>query len=279
MLNKRDFIKPPLSYQGGKGRIANKIIDIIDNDCNILSKEFFHDFCSGSGAVSIEVFNRFPNVKIIMYDISPMGLFYKMVKDKSFNLDLFKSEIDRIPKDPFLIKSYLESLNKSEFNIYKFLILQAGSFGGKQINYRKVENKFEFGTNSFRNYWQPTETSNRKSPVNPMMPMPNTLYDNVKNIVENFKPYAVYIGDLNNFKNGFEGDKHIFYIDPPYEDTLKYTNILNNNIFYSKFKEIYVSEYKILSDKYWVVNKTNKGGISGNSSKNRAEILNKISFA
>lgn len=111
-----------------------------------------------------------------------------------------------------------------------------------------------------------------------MMPMPNTLYDNVKSIVKNFKPYDVYTGDLNNFKNGFEGDIHIFYVDPPYEGTSKYTNVLNNNIFYSKFKEIYVSEYKILSERYWELNKTNKGGISGKSSKSRVEILNKITL-
>lgn len=131
------FIKPPLSYQGGKGRIASKIIDVIDNDCNIDNKEFFHDFCSGSGAVSIELFNRFPNIKVIMYDISPMGLFYKMVKNNNFDLESFKKEIDKIPKDPYLVKAHLESLNKSEFDIYKFLILQAGSFGGKQVNYKK----------------------------------------------------------------------------------------------------------------------------------------------
>lgn len=279
VLCEGDFIKPPLSYQGGKGRIAFKIVDIIDSEEDINSRDFFHDFCSGSGAISIEVFNRFPNVKIIMYDISPMGLFYKMVKNSSFDLITFENEINKIPKDPFLVKTYLENLNKTEFNIYKFLILQAGSFGGKQINYKKVGDKFEFGTNSFRNYWQPTKTSNRKSPVNPMMPMPLSLYNNVKSIVNNFKPYEVYTGDLNNFKNGFNGGGHIFYIDPPYDDTSKYTNNLNNSIFYSKFKEIYVSEYKVLSSKYWEINKTNKGGISGNSTKSRVELLNKITFA
>lgn len=33
----------------------------------------------------------------------------------------------------------------------------------------------------------PTETSNRRSPVKPMMPMPETLYDNVSKVVVGLK--------------------------------------------------------------------------------------------
>lgn len=269
-------LKPPLSYQGGKSRISSKIVDVIEEDCNLEGKEYFHDFCSGSGAVSIEIFKRFPHLKVIMYDCSPMGLFYKMVKDGTFLMSEFKSEIEKIPTDLTKIKDYMDFLNKTDFTIYKFLILQASSFGGKQVQYIKTNGEYSFGTNSFRQYWLPTETSSRRSPVNPMMPMPDTLLKNVKNIVENFKPYEVYTGDLNNFINGFEGSTHIFYIDPPYENTSKYTVSLNNNNFYTKFDNIYVSEYKILSNKYWEISSTNKGGISGNSNKNRVEILNKI---
>lgn len=268
-------LKAPLSYQGGKSKIASKIIDIISKETNFNSSEYFHDFCSGSGAISIEVFNRFPQIKIIMYDNSPMGHFYKMISENKFCLSTFEKEINKIPDDVGLIKGYLDTLNKSEYDVYKFLILQAGSFGGKQLNYKKVGDSFEFGTNSFRNYWLPTETSNRKSPVNPMMPMPKTLLSNVKNIVDNFKPHKVYTGDLNNFKNGFD-NTDIFYIDPPYEGTSGYSSDLNNANFYKKFKSIFVSEYKILSDAYWEIASTTKGGISGNSKKSRTEILNKI---
>lgn len=276
--NKIHFLEAPITYQGGKKRIAEKIVDIIEFEEGGYFKKgsVFNDFCSGSGAITLEVFNRYgKDVNINMYDVAPMIDFYKMCLGGTFCLDKFKSEIDSIPKDKSLIRDYLKELNKSDFTIYKYLILQSGSFGGKQISFEIFENNYKFKNNTFRNYWMPTETSNRRSPVNPMMPMPETLYDNVSKVVvglksaTNIKTHKVDLNVNLKYEDG------INYIDPPYEDTSKYSTTINNEIFYKKFEKIYISEYKKLSDDYYMVNESSKGGINGKSKiKNRQEILN-----
>ena len=82
------------------------------------------------------------------------------------------------------IQKYLQELSNQYVDFskleYHYLLLQSGSFGSNQI---WIENN-RWKNNSFRSYWLPTETSNRRSPVNPMMPMPSTLYNRVKDIVE-----------------------------------------------------------------------------------------------
>ena len=82
-----------------------------------------------------------------------------------------------------------------EFHIvYDYLLLQAGAFGSKWIG---IEGN-KWTNNTFRSYWLPTETSNRKSPVNPMMPLPNTLYERVFNIVDICFIFQVYVGEIDH---------------------------------------------------------------------------------
>ena len=176
---------PPCSYQGGKQRLAPKIVDIIfqEHKHRINDNTKFFDLCCGSGAFSIELINRGVNPKnIIMIDSGCMGAFWQAVANDEFDLNKFKNKIDSLPSVEH-IQSYLKNLSGQEPNedmIYDYLLLQAGSFGSKQIWIK--DNKWQ--NCSFRNYWFPTETSNRKSPVNPMMPMPETLCERVNNIVD-----------------------------------------------------------------------------------------------
>lgn len=218
---------PPCTYQGGKQRLANQIVDIFYSENNINDDTKFYDLCCGSGAVSLEMINRgFNPNNITMIDIGCWGGFWNAIANDEFDLDVFKKEIDKIP-DISNIKKYLKDLSKKdiddELEVYHYLILQSGAFGSIQIY--QAEGKWK--NNSFRDYWLPTETSNRRSPVNPMMPMPDTLYERTKNIVnsiggcitasrESVFDALLRIDEERNNSN------MIIYIDPPYMNTTGY---------------------------------------------------------
>ena len=106
--------------------------------------------------------------------------------------------------------------------------------------------------NTFRSYWTPTETSNRRSPVNPMMPMPNTLYNRVENIVNQLSGIIVASKEdvfqtlyrLDEEWENNNGDV-IIYIDPPYMNTTGYKESFNIYEFERRIFNnvpIYISE-------------------------------------
>lgn len=260
----------PVSYQGGKQRIAGKIIDIINPN-----EKHFYDLCCGSGAVSIELLNRgFDKNNIHMVDVGPWGMFWGEVGSGSFDLDRFKSYCDLIPVDPIKIKDFLSELAKTPANIdpsYIFLLLQAGSFGSKAI----WINDGKWVVHGFRNYWQPTATSNRRSHVNPMMPMPKTLFDRTVNVCENmFGVKAEHIG----VKNYFIEPDSIVYIDPPYNNMTVYGETFDVVEFaLASNRRCYVSEAYPLNDKAIQITTGNKkGGISGERANSNEEWLSEF---
>lgn len=271
---------PPCSYQGGKQRLAKDIVDIILKDNPYLVEEDnntkFYDLCCGSGSISIEMINRgvLPR-NIIMVDASPWGLFYKMLGDDSFSPDVFQIYIDDIPKDITKIKDYAKQMiqrqaNDGLFNnmVYKFLILQACAFGSTAT---WVENNKWKKAGGLRDYWLPTETSNRKSPVNPMMPMPNTLFERIEELYCKMEEITGYHDDVNNVE--IENNS-ILYIDPPYNKTCKYGYDFDYITFINQHKthEIYLSEGNKISDNAICLSKgREKGGISGKRKKNANE--------
>lgn len=267
----------PCSYQGGKQRLAKQIVDIIFEQNEIDEETKFYDLCCGSGAITLELINRgiHPS-NITMVDAGVYGAFWNSVANDEFDIDVFKQEIDKLPCID-KIQSYLQSLSNSEVNIellvYHYLLLQSGSFGSKQI---WIENN-KWKNNSFRSYWTPTETSSRRSPVNPMMPMPNTLFDRVKNIVD-YMAGSINAINLDISKIEWHFDKNsIVYIDPPYKNTTKYgfdfdyEEFIINNWAYVN---IYVSEgYKMdsVEDAILLSKGRAKGSINGNVKKKPTE--------
>lgn len=268
---------PPCSYQGGKQRLAKQIVDIIfeQNEINEYTK--FYDLCCGSGAITLELINRgiHPS-NITMVDEGVYGAFWNSVANNEFDLEIFKSEIDKLPelKD---IQKYLQELSNQDVDndklVYHYLLLQSGSFGSKQI---WIENN-RWNNNSFRSYWLPTETSSRRSPVNPMMPMPKTLYDRVKDIVEYLGGSINAINsDISKIEWHFD-ENSIVYIDPPYKNTAGYGNdfdyeefIINNWAYVN----IYVSEgYKMdsVEDAILLSKGRTKGNIRGDVKKKPTE--------
>lgn len=281
---KSDILEIPCSYQGGKQRLAKQIVDIFYKENNINDDTKFFDLCCGSGAISLELINRgFNPNNITMIDNGCFGQFWQDIANGEFDLDIFKREIENLPNLEN-IQSYLKKLSDLPVDedkmVYHYLLLQAGAFGSKQI---WIENN-KWKNNTFRSYWLPTETSNRRSPVNPMMPMPDTLYNRVESIVKQLSGSiiasresvfdAVYRIDEERDK----GNKNIIiYIDPPYANTTGYKETfdiysLEGQIWSTS--PIYISEgYKMqgASESYLLSVGRTKGNISGEAKKKPTE--------
>jgi site-specific DNA-adenine methylase len=272
---------PPCSYQGGKQRIASDIVTTMFANSKIDDDTLFYDICCGSGAITLELINRgiHPS-KITMIDNGCYGAFWQSIANSEFDLKEFREEIDKLPDTPY-IQQYLQELSDKPVDedkkVYHYLLLQSGAFGSKQI----WEENGKWKNNTFRSYWMPTETSNRRSPVNPMMPMPETLYSRVENIVDDLSGIVnainadvfdcIYNFDELNTRN------IVFYIDPPYINTTTYQNNfdvleLEGQIWNNA--PIYISEGSSLigSRKSWCISQgRSKGNISGNSKKKPTE--------
>lgn len=268
---------PPCSYQGGKQRLSKQIVDIIFKQNNINNDTKFYDLCTGSGAVALELINRgISPTNIIMVDIGVWGDFWVSIANNEFDLSVFKKEIDKLPNINE-IQNYLKIINKKpvdiELKLYHFLLQQAGSFGSKAIGIK--DNKWINA--GFRSYWLPTETSNRRSPVNPLMPMPETLYKRMENIVNCLSGRVKAIQcDISNIEWEFSKND-IVYIDPPYKNTSKYYNEFDYESFiekYNKFTNIYLSEgYEInnCTNSILLSKGRTKGNINGSSKKKPVE--------
>ena len=281
---KSGLLEIPCSYQGGKQRLAKQIVDIFYKENNINDDTKFFDLCCGSGAISLELINRgFNPNNITMIDNGCFGQFWQDIANGEFDLDIFKREIENLPNLEN-IQSYLKKLSDLPVDedkmVYHYLLLQAGAFGSKQI---WIENN-RWKNNTFRSYWLPTETSNRRSPVNPMMPMPNTLYNRVESIVRQLSGSiiasresvfdAVYRIDEERNK----GNKNIIiYIDPPYANTTGYKETFDIYFLEGQIwstSPIYISEgYKMqgASESYLLSVGRTKGNISGEAKKKPTE--------
>lgn len=267
-------LKIPCAYQGGKQRISADIVDILLKDNKVDENTKFYDLCCGSGAISIELVKRgIKPYNITMLDASPWGLFWTKIGSMDFSISQFVDLVDRIPKDVSEIQSHIKKLSKQPANIdteYVFLLLQASSFGSKAIWLN--DNKWQ--NTSFRSYWLPTETSKRRSPVNPMMPMPNTLLDRVIEI--SFQMAGVN-GVNCNIQDFIDFDENsVIYIDPPYQDTTSYGFSFDIEAYVSKInKKVYISEgHEMFDNGVLISGSRAKGGISGERKSKNEEWLN-----
>lgn len=266
----KNKILPPCSYQGGKQRVSKEIVDYIFDTVLINNETKFYDLCCGSGAITIELINRGvkPN-NIIMLDKSSWGEFWHNIGTGIFNIEKFYNYSQKVPRDKGKIQNYISELSKKLVDVdecYIYLLLQASSFGGKQIwNENQV-----WKNTSFRSYWQPTENSKRRSPVNPMQPMIGEIENRVKIISEKCKGVTCYREDINYILDKVESDNCVIYIDPPYSNTTGYgfnfdINDFLSELFNETLSPIFVSEKESISDESILLNFNGvKGGISGN---------------
>lgn len=275
----------PCSYQGGKQRLSKLIVDIFYKENNITDNTKFYDLCCGSGAITLELLNRGVNPNnIVMIDNGCFGSFWQTIANDEFELNVFKRELEKIPSVLSDVQGFLKNLSDisvdEENFIYHYLILQSGAFGSKQI---WIENG-KWKNNTFRNYWLPTKTSSRKSPVNPMMPMPNTLYLRVNEIVQQLSGIivaskedifdALYRLDTE-WKNG--NKDVIVYCDPPYMNTTGYKESFDIYELERRIPNntpIYISEgFKMegTTNTYLLSSGRTKGNISGGVKKKPVE--------
>ena len=278
MRNSKNKYLPPCVFQGGKQRLAEQICDIIES--NHKGDFVFYDICCGSGSVGLEMLNR--GHKIVLIDKGLYGLFWEQLSQGVFDLNVFKNEIDKLPETKD-VQSYLRNLSLQPINndliVYHYLLLQAGAFGGKQI----WASDGKWKNNTFRSYWQPTPTSNRQSPVQPMIPVPQTMLQRVENLCNIPKGYlTAYHKDILDCIDVILQDKRnkVVYIDPPYMNTTGYYEKLDIYSVIEKLgteSPLYISEGVILDgfDSVILSNGRKKGNINGNVKKKPVvEVLN-----
>lgn len=279
--SRTEILRVPCCYQGGKQRIASQVVDHLMNHPLSKSKEtVYYDLCCGSGAITIELLNRGVDPeRIIMVDQSSWGAFWEKIGAGSYDLDKLKQLINEIPEEKKQIKAYVSLLAKQPIcdeEAYLYPILQACSFGGKQIWRENNEWKNAF----FRDYWEPTPTSKRKSPANPMQPSPSTLFKRIETIAEHAQGVTCHrIDVLNSLNIMNSGNVSIVYIDPPYAGMTNYGFQLDIDEFINLFlsqsnSPLFVSENKPLSENAFKIDfRGAKGGISGNKPSKHDEWL------
>jgi len=255
------MLKSPVSYQGAKQRIAGQLIDIMQ------PTGLFYDLCCGSGAVSLELVNRGYDPRLIrMVDAGPWGLFWESIGRGTFLPSMMEYWCNQVPTDRGEIKEFMEALSKQPADYttvpYVFLLLQAGSFGGKAIWIKDGR----WQNCSCRSYWQPTATSSRRSPVNPMMPMPETLYRRVCEVASAMRCVQGGCVRVEDMVANVGPDATV-YIDPPYDETTGYGHTLDVEAIIAQINAVtYVSEGRPVygATKSFVMSAGRaKGGISG----------------
>lgn len=261
-------MRVPCAYQGGKQRVAAQIVDLLLEAAPGQNSRFY-DLCCGSAAVSIELINRgvHPS-RILMLDISSWGVFWSAIGAGTFNMDVFDQFLSELPSDNRDIKAHMSALSalpvgNHEAELYP--LLQACAFGGKQI-WRKGEH---WANACFRSYWEPTATSIRRSPANPMQPSPTELRRRIDALVNGMKGVTCLNTDIINILSDPFPNNAVVYIDPPYQSATGYAFNFDVKSFIKHFRAVnrvplFISEGSPLNDNALMLTFGGaKGGISG----------------
>lgn len=262
------LMRVPCSYQGGKQRIAAQVVDHLLEAAPGPNSRFY-DLCCGSGAVSIELVNRGVDPsRIWMLDISSWGSFWSAIGSGTFNMDVFEHFLSELPSDKRDFKAHMSALSAlpvGEDEVELYPLLQACSFGGKQI-WRNGEH---WANACFRDYWEPTATSVRRSPANPMQPGPSELRRRIGALVNGMRGVTCLNMDIMTTLNAPLPNDAVVYIDPPYKSTTRYAFSFDLTSLINRFREInqaplFISEGVPLNDNSLMLTFGGaKGGISG----------------
>jgi hypothetical protein len=262
------LMRVPCSFQGGKQRIAAQIADhLIDSAPEPDSR--FYDLCCGSGAVSIELVNRgIDPSRIWMLDISSWGSFWSAIGAGTFKMGVFERLLADLPSDKRHYKDHMSALSaipvkEDEAELYP--LLQACSFGGKQI----WRDGYRWANACFRDYWEPTTTSVRRSPANPMQPGPIELLRRIAALATGMRGVNCIKDDITTILSTPLPSNAVVYVDPPYDSTTQYGFSFDLSSFITRFREInqvplFISEGVPLNNKALMLTFGGaKGGISG----------------
>ncbi len=274
-------MRVPCAYQGGKQRVAAQVVDNL-LDAASGHKSRFYDLCCGSGAVSIELVNRgvHPS-RITMLDLSSWGSFWSAVGSGTFNMDVFNQLLSKLPSDKREIKAHMSALSTlpvCEYEVELYPVLQACAFGGKQI-WRDGE---RWANAFFRDYWEPTATSIRRSPANPIQPSPPELSRRVDALVNGMRGVTCLKTDISAILSNRLPTDAVVYVDPPYQGTTGYAFGFDVVAFAARFREVsgaplFVSEGVPLTDNALMLTFNGaKGGISGTKKGKHQEWLSRF---
>lgn len=262
------LMRVPCSYQGGKQRVAVQIVDHLLKATPEPNSRFY-DLCCGSGAVSIELVNRGVDPsRIWMLDISSWGTFWSAIGSGTFNMDAFDRFLSELPSDKRDIKAHMLALSVlpvGDHEVELYSVLQACSFGGKQI-WRKGE---RWANACFRDYWEPTATSIRRSHANPMQPSSTELRRRIDALVNGMRGVTCLNMDIMTALSDPIPNNAVVYVDPPYQSTTRYAFNFDVTSFINRFREVnqvplFVSEGVPLNDNALMLNFGGaNGGISG----------------
>ena len=261
-------LRVPCAYQGGKQRVAAQTVDQRLEAAPSPNSQFY-DLCCGSGAVSIELVNRGVDPsRICMLDISSWGSFWSAIGSGRFNMEIFDKYLAELPNNKREMKAHMlaiSSLPVGDHEAELYPILQACSFGGKQI-WRRGDT---WANACFRNYWEPTATSVRRSPANPMQPSPNELRRRVLALARGMIGVTCLKVDIMTLLDSRLPPDAVVYVDPPYQSTTGYGFDFNLMSFIDRFRRLnlaplFVSEGAPLNEESLLLTFSGaKGGISG----------------
>ena len=274
-------LRVPCSYQGGKQRVAQEIVDHL-LEAALDERTLFYDLCCGSGAIAVELVNRGIDPKrIVMLDGSSWGAFWLAIGTGSFKTEEFEEILGRIPTDKRQVKGHVEilaaqALLDNEAEIYP--VLQACSFGGKQLwrEGDRWENAY------FRDYWEPTATSVRRSPANPMQPSVGELRRRVNALAIAMRGVTSIHEDIFSILDEPIPSNSVVYVDPPYGGTTGYGFRFDLHEFLEKYfhvnsAPVFVSEGVALTANAVRLKPGGaKGGISGSRDGRHQEWLTPI---
>lgn len=261
-------MRVPCAYQGGKQRVAAQIVDHLLKAAPGPNSRFY-DLCCGSAAVSIELVNRGVDPsRIWMLDISSWGSFWSAIGSGTFNMDAFDQLLSELPSDKRDFKAHMSALSAlpvRDREVELYPVLQACSFGGKQIS----RNGERWANACFRDYWEPTATSIRRSPANPMQPSPTELRRRVNALVKGMRGVTCLKSDIITVLSEPIPSDAVVYIDPPYQSTTGYAFGFDVTSFITRFRAVnrtplFVSEgIPLNEDAAMLTFGGAKGGISG----------------
>jgi len=274
-------MRVPCAYQGGKQRVASQIVDLLLEAAPGPNSRFY-DLCCGSGAVSIELVNRGVDPsRIWMLDISSWGSFWSAIGSGTFNMDVFDKFLSELPSDKRDFKAHMLALSArpvGDHEVELYPVLQACSFGGKQI-WRQGQ---RWVNACFRDYWEPTATSIRRSPANPMQPSPTELRRRIDSLVNGMRGVTCLNMDIVTVLNDPFPSNAVVYMDPPYQSTTSYAFNFDVTSFVNRFRAVnkiplFVSEGIPLSDNALMLNFGGaNGGISGIRKVKHQEWLSRV---
>ena len=196
-------------------------------------------------------------------------------------LDIFDRFLSELPSDKRDLKAHMSALSAlpvGEHEAELYPLLQACSFGGKQI----WRNGDHWANACFRDYWEPTATSIRRSPANPMQPSPTELRRRIKALVDGMRGVTCLNMDIMMVLSDPFPKDSVVYVDPPYQSTTGYAFNFDTTLFTSRFRELnevplFVSEGVPLSENAKMLTfGGSNGGISGIRKEKHQEWLSQF---